>query len=218
MARRGVKKRDYENLDDSSIGRVVSLLEQESPITKKAACEILNISYNTSRLANIIAEYKKKIEHRKKRIKANRGTPYSNLELKELIIAYLSGSSITSIAESLFRGLGSVKSKIRELHLPERDKNNTYFKPALMPEEMVSENFSVGELVWSARYNCVAEIRAGSEWYQGQVYSIWVFGKYNQFAYQPWYELGKLKVLEELGLQGGEFITTEKPNFNYRID
>ena len=56
MAKRGVKKQDHERLDDATIGRVVSLLGAEKPITKKAACETLNISYNTARLKKIIDE------------------------------------------------------------------------------------------------------------------------------------------------------------------
>ena len=48
--KRGTKKKSYENLTDSNIKNVISLLEAEKPITKKEACDILNISYNTTRL------------------------------------------------------------------------------------------------------------------------------------------------------------------------
>lgn len=219
MAKRGVKKRDYEKLDDSTIARVVSLLEQEKPITKKVACEILNISYNTSRLNSIIEEYKAKVEHTKKRLKMNRGKPYTDLELKEVIIGYLSGESITSIAKSLFRSVNSVKLKINELHLPERNANSTYHNPELMPDEMISDSFEPGELVWANRYNSVAEIRKNyGNTKDYSIYSIYVFGKHEQFAIQPSFELGKLKVLQELNLNYSQFQTNEKPNFNYRID
>ena len=40
---RVVKKKAHENLTDESISKVISLLRQDSPITKKEACEILNI-------------------------------------------------------------------------------------------------------------------------------------------------------------------------------
>ena len=52
------KKKDYEKLTDANIKHVIELLEAEKPITKKEACGILNISYNTTRLNNIIQEYK----------------------------------------------------------------------------------------------------------------------------------------------------------------
>ena len=87
-------------------------MEQEKPITKKVACEILHISYNTTRLNNIIQEYKDNIKHVKMRMKANKGTAYGDIELKEMVVSYLSGESITNIAKSLFRSVGSVKSKL----------------------------------------------------------------------------------------------------------
>jgi len=219
MARRGIKKKDYERLDDSTVSRVVSLLEQNTPITKKAACEILNISYNTMRLNKIIQEYKDKLEFRERRMKQNRGKPFTDMELKELIVNYLSGSSITLIAKDLFRSVHVIKSKIKELNLPERDTDHTYQKPGLTPDEMVSEKFTAGELVWSARYNCVAEIK--QEWginkFDTENYAIWVFGKYNQYAYQPWWELGKLNVLEKLNINKTEFEQTQAPQIIYRI-
>ena len=52
-----VKKKDYENLSATNIQKVIMLLEQEKPITKKEACQILNISYNTARLNKILDEF-----------------------------------------------------------------------------------------------------------------------------------------------------------------
>ena len=49
-----IKKKEGENLTETNIEKVIGLLEQEKPITKKQACEILNISYNTTRLTKII--------------------------------------------------------------------------------------------------------------------------------------------------------------------
>ena len=54
---RGVKKKSHEKLDSGNIQRVIDLLEQEEPITKKEACEMLNIRYNTTRLQRIIDEH-----------------------------------------------------------------------------------------------------------------------------------------------------------------
>jgi len=217
MARRGVKKKDHEKLDDATIGRVISLLEQEKPITKKAACEILNISYNTKRLGDIIQEHKDRIEFTKKRKAALRGTPFSDLEIKDMVADYLCGESISKIADGMYRSIGSVKKKLKDLHLPEREKNTDYWNPSLIPDEAVSDSFAMGELVWAARYNAVAEIR-GRYISNTSYYHLWVFGKHNEFAYQPWWELGKLEVIKRFGLEAKQFIKTEKPNFAYRID
>jgi len=222
MAKRGVKKKDYERLDDATISRVVLLLGEEKPITKKAACEILNISYNTKRLGNIIQEYNDKIEFTKKRFAANKGQPFSDIEIKEMVVDYLNGDSITNIAASLYRSVHVVKRKLNELNLPERTKKPTYQHPDMIPEASVSELFNVGEVVWSARYNAVAEvhgIQLGHDgWGLGAAYCLWVFGKHNEFAYQPWWELGKLEVVERLGLETEKFVKTQKSTFNYRIE
>jgi len=219
MAVRGVKKRDYEKLDDSTVGRVVSLLEQEKPITKKVACQTLNISYNTGRLSRIIQEYKDKIEFTKKRFAANKGQPFSDLEVKEMVVDYLNGVSIAEIAKSLYRSIHMLKRKLSELSLPERTKSPTYHKPDMLPDEAVSETFEIGEIVWSSRYNAVAEIRQlwGINKFDN-AYMIFVFGKHNQFAYQPWWELGKLEVVERLNIETEKFVKTQKSTFNYRIE
>ena len=52
-----VKKKDYENLTATNIEKVISHLRADSPISKKEACAMLNIAYNTTRLQNIIDDY-----------------------------------------------------------------------------------------------------------------------------------------------------------------
>lgn len=176
---------------------------------------MLNISYNTKRLASIIQEYEDRIEFAKKRRAANRGQPFSNLEIQEMVADYLNGESITKISESLYRSIGMIKKKIEELHLPQRTKNPTYQNPDIIPEEAVSDDFEEGEIVWAARYNAVAEIRG---MHDESVYSLFVFGKHNEFAYQPWWELGKLEIVKEHNIPVEKFIKTQKSPFNYRID
>jgi len=219
MVTRSIKKKDYERLDDATIARVVQLLEQDKPVTKKVACEILNISYNTGRLDRIIQEYKDKLEFTKKRFAANKGQPFSELDIKELVVDYLNGESITRIADNLYRSTHITKKKIEELNLPERTKDSSYWNPEIIPDEAISEYFDVGELVWSARYNAVAEIQSNyNHLVDKTYYSIWVFGKHNEFAYQPWWELGKLEVIKRFNLEAEKFVKTEKPNFTYRIE
>jgi len=53
-----IKKKAHEKLDDTNIKRVIAALTNENPITKKEACEMLNISYNTTRLSKIIEGFK----------------------------------------------------------------------------------------------------------------------------------------------------------------
>lgn len=214
MAKRGIKKQEHERLDDSTIGRVVELLEQKKPITKKAACEILNINYSTTRLNRIIDDYKDRLLFVETRFKQNKNKPFSDLENKQLIAEYLSGISIAAISNNLYRSSHKVKTQIAKLNLPVSNKKANYFDPELMPDEMVSDTFIEGELVWANRYGVVAEVR---KYLGNDTYRLWLFGNNCEFAAQHYTELGKLDILKKYEMKGEEFITTEKSNFAYRI-
>lgn len=219
MAVRGIKKKEGERLDDETIGRVAHSLANESGYTKKKACEELNISYNVGRLNRIIEEYEKKLEYTRRRFEQNKGQPFSDLEIQELVADYLNGDSVAKIADQLYRTSHIIKKKIADLNLPERSRKPTYQNPDMIPDEAVAEEFEIGELVWAARYNAVAEIRGRREnGIDSLIYSIYVFGKHNEFAYQPWWELGKLEIVKKLNIPVEKFIKTEKPNFRYRVD
>ena len=65
----------HENITKVNVAKVISLLEAEKPITKKEACSILNISYNTTRLGNIIDQHKEDLIRTMKMKAKLRGTP-----------------------------------------------------------------------------------------------------------------------------------------------
>jgi len=135
------------------------LLESGTPFTKKEACLKLNISYNTARLNNIIVEYKDKIEFQDKRRSQNKGKRATAYEITEAIVLYLNKEPISAIASSLYRSSSFVKGIISRIGLPEyttKEGRNTY---DLLPERMVSEIFSKGELAWSAQHHGLAQVR-----------------------------------------------------------
>jgi len=218
MARaKKVKKQDHEKLDNATIARVIELLEAEKPITKKAACEILRITYNTSRLGRIIEEYKNRIAYEKTRRSKNRGKPIDRSELVYMVTEYLRGEPISTIADSLYRNSGLVKATLIANQVPIRETGITYQNPALIPDENLKEEYEAGELVWSARYNCMAEVvKEVSDTLQyGRVYKVWIFGKHNEFGHQPWYEMGSLPILETLNITKKDITISEKLNLNY---
>ena len=65
VAKKRIKRKSHEKLTDVNIQHVMGLLQAESPITKKEACSILNISYNTTRLNSIIEEFVEKVKKTK---------------------------------------------------------------------------------------------------------------------------------------------------------
>ena len=202
MTRR-VKVKESEKLDDNNVKYVTELLESDKPITKKEACGILRISYNTTRLGNIIAGYKERAATEARLRAKNRGKAATDNEIVRAIEEYLNGDSISEIAKFMYRSSSFIKGIIKKHNVPVRSTSSDYFSPELLPDEVLSEDFKPGELVWSARYNTTArvdklvQIQEG----HGNVYRIWTLGKNQRYAAQPWYELGKLEHLQNLGVK-----------------
>jgi len=140
-----IKKKKHEKLDDTNIKRVIAALTSKNPITKKEACEMLNISYNTTRLSKIIEGFKEDQEYRKIRMSKNRGKPASKHELKEMIEMYLDGQTITNIAKILFRSPAFIKGNLDRIGVPTRITEGEKF---MVPDECVKYEFDVGEWVW----------------------------------------------------------------------
>ena len=115
-----VKKREHEKLTSSNIQHVINLLEGDKPITKKEACAILNISYNTTRLSKIIDDHKENIAYREERKNKNKGKAASDYEIKEAITMYLKGENVSNIAKSLYRSAGFVRAILDRIGVPTR--------------------------------------------------------------------------------------------------
>lgn len=216
MAR--VKRKDGEKLDEFTISGVINLLESDNPITKKEACEILNISYNTTRLNKIIAGHKEQQERVAKLRAKNRGKAAQPHEISRAIEEYLSGDSLSEIAKGMYRSTAFIKGIIERYKVPVRASSSNYFHPEMLPDDVLSEDFEPDEIVWSAKYNTTAVIKGHKssdskfkKWnnkgvvqnhpIHGKCYRIWISGKHSQYALQPWYELGKLKHLQDLGVK-----------------
>ena len=192
-----VRKRDSENINEVSLEKVISLLSSEKPITKKEACEILNISYNTARLNKIIEEYVERKNYIAERKKTLRGVPLSEADEKYIVEEYLKEPNISNISEAIFRAPNLIKNTLRQYNIPLRDASNTYTTPPLLEESSLEEEYFVGDLVYSARYASPALVEKFHEnnAIHGNIYRIWIY-RDMQNAYQPWYELSSLKEIQ----------------------
>jgi len=202
---RGIRVKEGEDFSKSTIKRVINLLESDKPITKKAACDMLNMAYNTTRLNKIIEDYKAREEHIKKRKASLRGTPLSDREKANIISSYLEGTPISEIEDSSFRSKVKISAVLREYNIPERVTTKNY-ESVFLPDGSICEEYKEGDLVFSAKYNCIARVKTKYK----EAYRIWLYGDYNQWAYQPFWELGSLvKVQEELDINITDFSGTE---------
>ena len=80
MARTRKASIDNDKLTDTNIARVIKLLNPtpesgEKAITKKTACEIIGIAYNTTRLGTLIESYEERIAKEKAKRAEKRGKP-----------------------------------------------------------------------------------------------------------------------------------------------
>lgn len=153
-----VQKKDHEKLTQTNIAHVISLLEADKPITKKAACEILNISYNTTRLSKIIEEYKAEKAYTEERRAKNRGKPASEFEIQTIVEQYLGGDNVSEIAKRLYRPSTFVQTIIERIGVPTRPVGDDKHREDLLPEKCVAEEFREGEIVWSAKFHRPAKI------------------------------------------------------------
>ncbi len=193
------KTNDDEKLDDATLERVIAYLKEKGA-TKKAACGMMNISYNTTRLDKLIEMYLKRKEDNARRRKEKVGKPATKEEISYVITEYLSGNTITDISKSIYRGTTFVHSILRDYAVPERNTSVDYFRPKMIPEEAVRIEFAVGETVYSARYDTLAKIVGEKPHKEGKVYQVWLKGDWQQFAYQPAWELASLAKLREEGI------------------
>jgi hypothetical protein len=203
-------------------------LSKDSPITKKEACEILNIAYNTTRLQKIIDDHLEHKDYVKKRKAMNRGKPSTNQEIGEAVAGYLRGEPINEIASSLYRSPAFIKTLLDRIGVPERVSGEDALEFDYIPEQCVAEEFSFGEIVWSAKYHSAAIIeseisidhqaeKAGysdvnyEAKYGSKCYSIYVLTKTEEHdpfakrkpgfsAFALAYDLGKLEHLKQYGV------------------
>lgn len=209
-----VKKKEHENLSGSNIMKVYSLLNGDKPITKKQACEILNISYNTKRLETIISDYFHQREVEAKNRSAKKGTPVTDDEIKEIIVSFLKGEAVSNIAKSLFRSTSFVNGIIDKVGVPRKLTKDEDRKNAIIPDQCVSEDFEEGEAAWSVRYNagCVVEKELGEGYiskYGSKCYRVYILEPLSEHvegynsdiggftAFVPAYELASLRHLKQ---------------------
>ena len=205
MATKRKSQLEQERMTDANIVRVMELLNPESgkkAITKKEACQILGMSYNTARLDKVLEDYQTKQASTKKRREEKRGKPASQDEIQYVISEYFRHKSMENIADNLYRGSQFVKSILEQYGVPQRNHAYDYFNPQLLPEQSVLERYNLGEKVYSSRYECLAEV-VSEQWSDKRncwIYRIWM-PHWEKFAYQESYELASMRKFEEMGIK-----------------
>ena len=148
-------------LNKAKLTEVRNLLKPETgkPITKKLACEMLGIAYNTARLDKLITEHEEEVLRQKKKKDANRGKPATDYEISCCIESYLDKEPMSLLVERLGRSRLFVQRILDVVGLPERSTDNDYFNPVLLEEGYSQEYLDEGALVYSARHQEIGEVK-----------------------------------------------------------
>ena len=192
--------RQKAEISDEQFKAAASALE--SGATKKAACEILGIPYNTTRLTSLLENFAKTKEVETRLRKAKRGTPITDQEMVSILEMYFDEESLESISKRMHRSLPLIKFKLEQsgAMLKSRSTINPA-SPPMIPEECLQENFELKEKVWVAGYNCLGEIDKRLDQEGDAVYRVYLLDRHNhRYVYYPWYELGSLRHLSTIGL------------------
>ena len=132
---------------------VIAALQADKPITKKAACEMLGIAYNTTRLDTLIQDYYDNLERVKLRKQQTRKEAVTKELVQEWARDYLvNGMPISEIAEYAYRTPLLVKTWLERFGalLPKTSPNP--LNPDYVPDACRSDAFEVGELVYVNGY------------------------------------------------------------------
>ena len=189
---RTIKVKAGENITETSVRAVIKALGADAPCSKKEACGMLHIAYNTTRLNNIIEDHMSKLAFRRKQRAAVRKTPITDLDRKNIIQSFVAGEGIGEIVQPSFRSLKIVRTILQDFNLPTRVANDAR---VLIEEAQTAEDYVKGDLVFSAKYGEYAEIigEYSCTKEEGTVYKIYILGDYCQYAFQPYYELIDLR-------------------------
>lgn len=190
-----IKVKSGEAVTPDRIKKAMELLATGG--TKKAACDILGIKYNTTRLQKIIDDFVEREENQKRLYARKKGTAVEKAEAVDIIKEYLETGSIDATSKMFHRTPYVISSVLEKYGARLHSAKVDYFNPLLLPDICMSEEFVIGETVWASRYNALAIVKSQ---FSPSVYCIWVLGKYARFAYQAVEDLGSLRHLEALGI------------------
>ena len=169
------RAKDSDLLTDANIERVIAGFESTPKMTKKDACAILGIAYNTTRLDSLVEKYLEKKARDAQRRANLRGKPATQDEVVYVIQEYLEGATIDAISKATYRGSNFVKHILEKYDVPIRQTSHDYFKPELVPDGASRDRFQVGEVVYAARYDSVARIDSEQhDARHGWIYRVWL--------------------------------------------
>lgn len=203
-------KRKSHEISEEQYKKAIAWLENKG--TKKGACEILKVSANKT-MERLIEEFIDGQANSKRLRAKKRATAMQDPELVEIIMDYLNGFSLSELSDRHFRSIDIIKYHLDKCGAMLRHIGSINpLNPPVLPDQCFEQDFEEGQYVWSAKYGCVAQIKAKYK----NAWRIQVMGNgREEQAYQAASELGSLKHLETIGVNLaalGDFMSKDEVN------
>lgn len=199
-----IRVKQGELITEDNVAKVINMLEREKdPISKREACDVLNISYNTTRLAKIITEHKETLAAREERRKRLAKVPVSERERLSIISDYLSGDPVAEIERTSGRSRSVIERIIIQANIPTRADCRGFL---LIDDNALAQDYKKDDLVFSAMDGTVAfieKIVTNTHPDNLPAYKIFCVKDYwDTFTRtRPWFELADLRNVQRLGIQ-----------------
>lgn len=191
-----------QTLDISKEQYLQVIAHLENGGTKKSACEMLGIAYNTKRLQELIDTFLKRTEVEKSVRAKKRKEAVTPAEVGQWISEYLGGATLRALSEGYFRSENVIRHHLEKQGAMLRHTSVDRLDPPLIPDRCIAEEFYPGQYVWSAAYNCIAVIKSKYK----NAWKIQVLGDgIQEMSYQPAYDLASLEHFKELGVNLEKF-------------
>jgi hypothetical protein len=192
-----IRIKNGEDFSATKIEEVIGALNKDKPITKKDACAMLGMAYNTARLNKIIEEHDERKTYHERRRKELKKIPLTTEDYSFIVSSYLEEANLTIIAETTHRSLTVIKRVLERFNIPLRSTSTSYQNPIYLADDSISEEYAKDDLVYSSRYDEPAYI---CKKLNKEAYRIWLL-KSEQYSTQPYWELGDLrKIQKELSI------------------
>jgi hypothetical protein len=194
------------------IKKAIAVLETGG--TKKAACDALGIRYNTTRLQKIIEDHTQRETIEKNLRDKKRGTAVDKDEAIGIIKHYFETASIDATSKRFFRPISAINKVLDHYGAKLYTNSTSPLKPGLLPDLCMVDFFREGEYVWSAAYNCLAQVIKLNP-NPANCYQVWIMGSRARFDNAMVYDLGSLRHLEAMGLDFSRITFYERSRKEY---
>lgn len=174
--------------------------------TKKACCEYLGITYNTTKLDKIIKEFDER-EARQKITKAqNKNKVLSDIEVNQIAKRYSEGEAVSKLADDFYVSPQKIKAAIMKSNIPIRARGKKHAPKTDHIVQDLNVKFKKGDRVFVRSENKYATVYHVRD----EDYLEYLRNGYQKIVYLP-------NITREAKIKAGQPVGSERYGVDYEI-